>query len=118
MDKNKMIPPKIWETDCKYCRFRDSEENFEYGTGKNKYDTPCKIGIFSGRSLHWNDNTKSFDLTDQEVYTEHCVDRMNFMESVECVSISMAFIRNRNTRTEYIAHTQKDRKTAVMLCHI
>ena len=72
MDKNKMIPPKIWETDCKYCRFRDSEENFEYGTGKNKYDTPCKIGIFSGRSLHWNDNTKSFDLTDQEVYTEHC----------------------------------------------
>lgn len=36
MDKNKMIPPKIWETDCKYCRFRDSEENFEYGTGKNK----------------------------------------------------------------------------------
>lgn len=71
MDKNKMIPPKIWETDCKYCRFRDSEENFEYGTGKNKYDTPCKIGIFSGRSLRWNDNTKSFDLTDQEVYTEH-----------------------------------------------
>lgn len=72
MDKNKMIPPKIWETDCKYCRFRDSEENFEYGTGKNKYDAPCKIGIFNGRSLHWNDNTKSFDLTDQEVYTEHC----------------------------------------------
>lgn len=52
MDKNKMIPPKIWETDCKYCRFRDSEENFEYGTGKNKYDKPCKIGIFNGKSLH------------------------------------------------------------------
>ena len=62
-----MIPPKIWETDCKYCRFRDSEENFEYGTGKNKYDAPCKIGKFNGRSLHWNDNTKSFDLTEQEV---------------------------------------------------
>lgn len=52
MDKNKMIPPKIWETDCKYCRFRDSKENFEYGTGKNKYDAPCKIGKFNGRSLH------------------------------------------------------------------
>ena len=37
------------------------------------------------------------------------VDRMNFMESVECVSISMAFIQNRNTRTEYIAHTQNRR---------
>lgn len=116
MDKNKMIPPKIWETDCKYCRFRDSEENFEYGTGKNKYDTPCKIGIFSGRSLHWNDNTKSFDLTDQEVYTEHCGPcRPNEFYGI-CGMCE--YFNGFHTESEYIAHTQKDRKTAVMLCHI
>lgn len=41
MDEDKMIPRNIWETDCKYCRFRVSEENFEYGS-RGKYETPCQ----------------------------------------------------------------------------
>ena len=72
MDNNRKIPQDIWEKDCKYCTFRCSEENFAYGSGKNKYDTPCKIGKFKGDTFHWNEETKAFDLTDHEVYTEHC----------------------------------------------
>ena len=111
MDKNKMIPPKIWETDCKYCRFRDSEENMIHRVKSAYLAVGLCIGTIIQKVL--TSQTKKYiqSIADR-------VDRMNFMESVECVSISMAFIQNRNTRTEYIAHTQKDRKTAVMLCHI
>ena len=71
MDEMKQIPQNIWETDCKYCTFRASEENFEYGSRGN-YDTPCRIHKYDGKSRIWNEETKEFDLTEHEAYKEHC----------------------------------------------
>lgn len=67
----KMIPANIWETDCKYCSFRNSEENFEYGS-RGKYVQPCRIGKYRGDCRIWNEETKEFDLTEHEAFKEHC----------------------------------------------
>lgn len=120
MDKNKMIPPKIWEMDCNIADSEIAKKTLNTAQGKINMIHRVKsaylaVGLCIGTIIQrvLTSQTKKYiqSIADR-------VDRMNFMESVECVSISMAFIQNRNTRTEYIAHTQKDRKTAVMLCHI
>lgn len=71
MEDKKMIPTNIWETDCKYCTFRESEENFEYGS-KGKYETPCRIHKYAGNCRIWNEATRDFDLTEHEAHKEHC----------------------------------------------
>lgn len=57
------IPDNIWETDCKYCRFRQTEENFEYGS-RGRYDQPCQISRFNGKCGIWDSKSK-------ELKTEH-----------------------------------------------
>ena len=64
------IPDNIWETDCKYCRFRQTEENFEYGS-RGRYDQPCQISRFNGKCGIWDSKSKELK-TEHEIYTEHC----------------------------------------------
>lgn len=64
------IPDNIWETDCKYCRFRQTEENFEYGS-RGRYDQPCAISRFNGKCGIWDSESKELK-TEHEIYTEHC----------------------------------------------
>jgi hypothetical protein len=72
MDNEKMIPANIWESDCKYCMFRESEENFAYGSRGNRYEKPCRLRKYERNTRYWNEKTKKFDLTDYEIYKEHC----------------------------------------------
>ena len=52
------IPDNIWETDCKYCRFRQTEENFEYGS-RGRYNQPCAISRFNGKCGIWDSESKA-----------------------------------------------------------
>ena len=70
-EKEYMIPQNIWDTDCRYCRFRATEENYIYGS-RGRYNNPCRINIYSGENRLWNEKTKEFDITEHEVYKEHC----------------------------------------------
>lgn len=70
MEEKKMIPSNIWETDCKYCRFRESEQNFEYGS-RGKYVLPCKLRIYAGNCKVWNTEIEKY-LTEYEAYKDHC----------------------------------------------
>lgn len=65
------IPENIWETDCKYCRFRDSEENFKYRSRQNRYERPCKLEKFAGNCGIWDRESGELK-TEHEVYKEHC----------------------------------------------
>lgn len=65
------IPGNIWETDCKYCTFRDSEENFAYGSRANRYERPCRLERFKGNCGIWDKESGELK-TEHEVYTEHC----------------------------------------------
>ncbi len=64
------IPSDIWEKDCKYCQFRSSEENFEYGS-RGKYERPCRIGKYEGKCAIWNNEKGEWE-TEHEAYKEHC----------------------------------------------
>lgn len=65
------IPGNIWETDCKYCIFRDSEENFAYGSRANRYERPCKLEKFKGNCGIYDRESGELK-TEHEVYKEHC----------------------------------------------
>lgn len=65
------IPGNIWETDCKYCCFRDSEENFKYRSRPNRQERPCKIERYSGNCGIWDKESGELK-TEHEVYKEHC----------------------------------------------
>lgn len=64
------IPDNIWETDCRYCCFRCSEENFEYGS-RGKYETPCRIHCYNGKCGIWDSEAGEYK-TEHEVHKEHC----------------------------------------------
>lgn len=64
------IPNNIWGADCRYCRFRCAEENFEYGS-RGKYETPCKIHCYNGKCGIWDSEAGEYK-TEHEVHKEHC----------------------------------------------
>lgn len=65
------IPSNIWETDCKYCIFRDSEENFKYRSRPNRHERPCRLEKYSGNCGIWDSESGELK-TEHEVRKEHC----------------------------------------------
>lgn len=96
------IPNNIWETDCKYCIFRTTEENFAKGS-RGRYEYPCKIGRYKGDCGIWDSEAKGYK-TEHEVYKEHC----GSVRPHECFGIC-ATCHYQNTfadDTEYCTHRE------------